>query len=444
LDSLFRLIVVLLLVLVNAFFVAAEFSIVTMRRTRVEQLVAQRHPLARSLRAAVTNPSPFIATTQLGVTMASLALGWIGEPLLADVLQPVFNWLPASTARITAHSVATALAFVTITAVDIVLGELIPKNLALQRSEQVSLFVVEPMLLLQAILRPFVSLLTAAGALGLRLFGLSQQSEPGLVYTVDELKLLVTASRQAGVLEESEEDMIGRALNFADLHAHEVRVPRTDMVAVTLDVPIGEVIDLASRTHHVQFPVYESTIDNVVGFVYIVDLLGRVGRVDLARASIRAHVRDALVLPESVTVDVLIERMRQQRTHVAILIDEYGGTAGLVKLDDVLERIVGNIPDQFEVAPPEIRPGPDGSFLVDGLARLDDVNEEAGLDLTSDLYDTIGGFVLGEIGRRPKVGDEVEYQGVKFRVEAVDGLRISKVQLWTPAKSDDESGGDKT
>ncbi len=437
-ESLFRVIAVLLLVLVNAFFVAAEFSVITLRRTRVEQLVAERHPLARSLRLAVRNPSPFIATTQLGITMASLALGWIGEPLLAGAIEPVLGWLPPNVASVTAHSVATAVAFVLITGVDIVLGELIPKNLALQRAEQVSFVVIEPMLILQAMLRPFVWLLTEAGAFGLRLLGLTAQNEPGLVYSVDELKLLVTASRQAGVLEESEEDMIGRVFNFADLHAHEVMVPRTEMVAVTPDSTVANVLDLGARTHHRQFPVYEETIDNVVGMVYIVDLLGRIGRVDLSRASVRPHVRDALVLPETITVDVLIDRMRQQKTHVAVLVDEYGGTAGLVKLDDVLERIVGNVPDQFEAAPPEVRRCSDGSFLVDGPARLDDVNSESGLDLTSDTYDTIGGFVLGEIGRRPRVGDRVEVDGTAFEVEDVEGLRIARVKVW-PSATDHDS-----
>jgi CBS domain containing-hemolysin-like protein len=440
-DWIFRIAAVLLLVFVNAFFVAAEFSIVTVRRTRVEQLVAERHPLARSIRRAVANPAPFIATTQLGVTMASLALGWIGEPLLAGTIETGLTWLPSSIAHLTAHSIATVVAFVAITAIDIVLGELIPKSLALQQAERVSFVVIEPMLLLQAILRPFVWLLTEAGALGLRLMGLEARAHPGLVYSVEELKLLVTASRQAGVLEESEEDMIGRVFNFADLHAHDVMLPRTEMVSVPLDATVANVLELAARTHRLQFPVFESSIDNVVGIVYIVDLLPRVGRVNLPRASIRAHVRDALILPETITVDVLIERMRQQKTHIAILVDEYGGTAGLVQLGDVLERIVGPVPDQFEEPPPEIQHCQDGTLLVDGLARLEDVNEEAAMRLESDVYDTIGGFVLGEIGRRPRVGDKVTAEGSTFQVEAVDGLRIARIRIWPASSASKEPSG---
>jgi CBS domain containing-hemolysin-like protein len=429
-DLVFRIAAVLLLVFVNAFFVAAEFSIVTMRRTRVEQLVSEGHPLARSVRRAVANPAPFIATTQLGVTMASLALGWIGQPLLAGIFAAGLGWLPSSIAYLTAQSIATVVAFIAITAIDIVLGELIPKSLALQQPENVSFVVIEPMLLLQTILRPFVWLLTEAGALGLKLLGLEPLTRPGLVYSVDELKLLVTASRQAGVLEESEEDMIGRVFNFADLHAHDVMLPRTEIASVPLDSSVASVLELAARTHRLQFPVFESTIDNIVGIVYVVDLLPRVGRVNLTRSSIRAHVREPLILPETITVDVLIERMRQQRTHLAVLVDEYGGTAGLVQLGDVLERIVGPVPDQFDEPPPEIQRAPDGTLLVDGMARLEDVNEQAALDLQSDVYDTIGGFVLGEIGRRPRVGDKVTAEGSTFQVEAVDGLRIAQVRVW--------------
>ncbi len=439
-EALFRIVAVLVLVLVNAFFVAAEFSIVTLRRTRVDELVAQRHPLARSLRHAVTNPAPFIATTQLGVTMASLALGWLGEPSLAAVIEPGLDFLPPNLLGVTPHSVAVAVAFVLITGVSIVLGELIPKSLALQRPESVSFVVIEPLLVFQALFRPFVELLTAAGTLGLRLVGLSAATSHGLVYSVDELKLLVTASRQAGVLAESEEDMIERVFNFADLHAHEVMIPRTEMVSVPIDASVGAVFETAARTSQDQFPVYDGSIDNVVGVVYVVDLLRRIGRTDLNRTPIRPLVREALVVPETLTVDVLIERMRQHRTHLAVLVDEYGGTAGVVKLVDIIERIVGQVPDQFETPTPTIVACPDGSFLVDGLAKLDDVNEQTGLALTSEDYDTIGGLVLGEIGRRPEVGDKVTDAGALFEVEAIDGLRIARIRIWPPPpKEGDEA-----
>jgi len=434
-DTLFRVVAVLLLVLVNAFFVAAEFSIVTIRRTRVEQLVAEGHPLARGLRRVVRNPSPFIATTQLGVTVASLALGWIGEPTLAAAIETLLAFLPKTVAHVSAESIAVVVAFVLITAIDIVFGELIPKNLALQRPEGVAFVVIEPLVLFQTILNPFVWILNGAGTLGLRLFGLSAPPSHGLVYSVDELKMLVTASRQAGVLEENEENMIERVFNFDEVHAHEVMVPRTEMVSVPLSATIGRVLELAAKTHHSRFPVFQESVDNVVGIIYLVDLFRRFGQVDLNTASIRRYVRDALMLPETIPIDVLIDRMRQHKTHVAILVDEYGGTAGLVTLADVLERIIGPVPDQFEEAPPEIQACPDGSFLVDGLTNLDDVNERAGLDLTSEIYDTIGGFVLGEIGRRPEVGDQVSSERTVFQVEAVDGLRVAQVRIWPGPKA---------
>lgn len=437
LDTLFRIAAVFLLVLVNAYFVAAEYAVVTVRRTRVDQLVAEGYPLARSLRRAVRNPAPFIATTQLGVTAASLALGWIGEPTLATVLRPVFGFLPATAAHISAESVAVVIAFALITALEVVLGELIPKNLTLQRPEGIGFIIIEPLIALRTILSPFVWFLTAAGTLGLRLFGLSAPPGHGLVYSVDELKMLVAASRQAGVLEENEEDMIERVFTFDEVHAHEVMVPRTEMVSVPLTATIGQVLELGAQTHHTRFPVLQETVDNIVGVVYLVDLLRRYGQVDLNKASIRRFVRDALVLPETIPVNDLIKHMCQHKTHMAILVDEYGGTAGLVTLMDVLERITGPVPDQFEEAPPEIRTCPDGSLLADGLVNLDEVNERTGLDLTSEIFDTIGGFVLGEIGRRPEVGDKVSYEGTVFQVEAIDGLRIAQVRIWPNPKAEE-------
>jgi CBS domain containing-hemolysin-like protein len=428
-----------LLVLANAFFVAAEFSIITFRRTRVEQLVAERHPLARSLRQAVIHPAPFIATTQIGVTMASLALGWIGQPALADLVEPWLAAVPVAVTPIAAHSLATVLAFVFITTITILLGELIPKSLALQRPEGVAFLVIEPMLLLQALFRPFVWLLTEAGAGALRLMGLSPVASEGLVYSVDELKVLVAASRQAGVLEESEEDIIERVFNFADIHAHEVMVPRTEMVTVPIQATVADVLETAAKTSHSRFPVFEQSVDNVVGVVYVVDLLRRFGRGNLRQMPIRSFLREALVLPETITVDVLIERLRQHRTHLAILVDEYGGTAGLVTLTDVVERLVGTVPDQFEAPQPEITERPDGSFEVDGLTNLDDLAERTGLHLTSEDYDTVGGYVLGEIGRRPEVGDRVTANGATFEVEGIDGLRVAKMRLWLPKEK--EGGG---
>ena len=443
LDIAVRLALVFLLVLVNGFFVAAEFSIVTIRRSRVEQLVAQRHPLARSLQRAVRDPSPFIATVQLGVSAASIALGWVGEPALAQIVELGLGFLPPSIAHVSAHSIAAAVAFLLITSISIVLGELIPKNLALQRPEGVAFVVIEPLTVLRTIFHPLIWLLTGAGTLGMRLLGLAPRPHEGLVYSVDELKVLVAASRQAGVLEENEEDMIERIFNFDEIHAHEVMVPRTEMVTVPVSATIGQVIELAARTSHVRFPVYLETIDNIVGIVYLVDLLRRFNHGDLHQAPIRRFVREALVLPETIAVNVLVDRMRQHKTHIAILVDEYGGTAGLVTLEDILERIIGPVPDQFEKGPPGIQVEPDGSLLIDGLVNLDEVNERTGLHLSSDIYDTIGGFVLGEIGRRPSVGDRVTCDGAVFEVEAVDGLRVARVRLWPrPRAEDDETASE--
>jgi CBS domain containing-hemolysin-like protein len=427
-DVGFRLLAVLALVLANGFFVAAEFSLISVRKTRIDQLLAEGSRLARPVRRALNSPDQFIAATQLGITMASLGLGWIGEPALASMVFPLFARLPVSIAITTAHSLAVAIAFIIITSLHIVLGELAPKTVALQYPEKTALLVAKPTELFLRAFKPFIRALNGMGWTVVRMLGMKASSGHGLVHSEEELKMLVTASQEAGVLEEDEEQMLHRVFHFAEFTAGEMMVPRTEMPAIRADAPIGEVVDLIWRGRHTSLPVYRGELDDIVGIMLVPDLVKALASPP-PNFSVAAIAREALTVPETMKADELLRQMRRHRTHQAIVIDEYGGTAGIVTFERVMERIVGELGGDFGTAATPIRRLPDNSFEVDGLALVTDINERFELNIDEETYTTIGGYMLGRLGRRPKIGDTVEVGGRTLRVEAVDGLRVSRVRI---------------
>jgi putative hemolysin len=428
LDVGIRLLAVLALVLANGFFVAAEFSLISVRKTRIDQLLAEGSRMARPVRRALDNPDQFIAATQLGITMASLGLGWIGEPALASLIEPALSALPAPVSAATSHTLAVAVAFVIITALHIVLGELAPKTVALQYPEKTSLLVAKPTELFLKMFSPFIRMLNGMGWAVVRLFGMKAASGHGLVHSEEELKMLVTASQEAGVLEEDEEQMLHRVFHFAEFTAAEMMVPRTEMAAVKADAPLSDVVDLVWRGRHTSLPVYRGELDDIVGIMLVPDLVRTLASPP-PHFNVAAIAREALTVPETMKADELLRQMRRQRTHQAIVIDEYGGTAGIVTFERVMERIVGELGGDFGTPASPIRQLPDGSAEIDGLALVTDVNEQFGLEIDEETYTTIGGFMLGRLGRRPKLGDTVEVGVRTLRVEAVDGLRVSKVRI---------------
>ncbi len=416
-----RLLVVLALVLANGFFVTAEFALVTVRKTRIDQLVAEGNRFARSVRRAVSDPDRYIAATQLGITMASLGLGWKGEPYLAEMIQPVLG----STA---AHSIATGIAFVLITALHIVLGELAPKTIALQHAEQASLIVAKPTELFMRLLWPFIALLNAMGRAVVSALGLRAAGGVALVHSEEELKMLVTASQEAGVLEEDEEQMLHRVFGFADLMAGQVMIPRTEMVALPTTATLAEVCESVQRLPYPWLPVFRNRLEDVTGVVVVSDLCRAIAAPP-DQFNLAAFVRDVLIVPETMKADDLLNEMRRQRMHLAIVIDEYGSTAGMVTFEGLMERIVGELASEFNPAGKRIRVLADGNALVDGLVLVPDVNEQFGLHIEEGVYNTIGGYVLGRLGRRARLGDTVELEGRVIRVEALDGLRVARVLI---------------
>jgi putative hemolysin len=429
-DVGFRLLAVLALVLANGFFVAAEFSLIAVRKTRIDQLIAEGSRLAVPVRRALDNPTNFIAGTQLGITMASLGLGWVGEPAVATIVEPAFSSLPPTLSFLTAHTVAVAIAFVGITALHIVLGELVPKTISLQHAERTAMLVVRPAQLFQRALSPFIKLLNGAGRTVLKLMGLREPSGHGMVHSEEELKMLVTASQEAGVLEADEEQMLQRVFHFSEFTAAQMMVPRTEMAAVPADAPLAEIVDIVVRGRHTSLPVYREEVDDVIGIMLVTDLVKALAA-PAGTFSAAAIAREALTVPETMKADQLLRQMRRHRTHQAIVIDEYGGTAGLVTFERVMERIVGQLGGDFGTPGRQITQLPDGSAEVDGLALVSDINEQFGLEIDEETYSTIGGYMLGRLGRRPRIGDTVEAGGRTLTVVTLDGLRVARVRIAT-------------
>jgi putative hemolysin len=423
-----RLAAVLVLVCANGFFVAAEFAIVTVRKTRIDQLVAEGHRRAMGVRRAISAPDRYIAATQVGITMTSLGLGWVGEPAVAASIEPFLGHLPAAWARASAHSIAVGVAFAMITSLHVVCGELAPKTIALQHAEKTALLVTAPTRLFMLALWPFIALLNGLGARVVRLLGLKAPSGHSMVHSEEELKMLVTASQEAGVLEEDEEQMLHRVFGFGDLTAGQVMVPRTEMNGVRADATLPQLIEQVARQPHPWLPVYGSGLDDILGFLHVEDVFPALNRPP-ADFHVTGYLREAVTVPETLKADDVLDEMKRRGTHHAVVIDEYGGTAGLVTFEGLMERIVGEVGSEFSPGRTRISVLPDGSALVDGLALTTDVNVQFGLHIDEDVYTTVGGFVLGQLGRRARLGDRVDVEGRVLRVEALDGLRVARVYL---------------
>lgn len=427
LDSL-KLVAVVVLVLANAFFVAAEFSLVSVRKTRIYELVSQNNRAAQWVARAIEDPDSVIAATQLGITLSSLGLGWIGEPALSHLLEPIVRLVPIGMQEGLSHTLSAGIAFALITFMHVVVGELAPKSIALQDPESTSLVVAQPTIWAERLFKPAIILLNGAGSMVLRWVGISAAAGHELVHSVEELKMIVSASAEGGVVENEEEEILQAVFDFGDMLVRQVMVPRTEVVAVAADASLEETMELVGQQPYTKLPVYEDRMDHVIGIVHVKDVLRALQQDPKSKLHTRDVMREAIFVPEAARVISLLELFRSRRQHMAIVLDEYGGTAGVVTLEDLLEEIVGEVSDPFDDEP-EIQPLPDGSSLIDGLTLIDEVNEHFDLELSDPDYDTIAGFVLGGLGRMAKVGDSIVIDSTRLRVEAMDGRRIARVSL---------------
>ncbi|HEX9797264.1 MAG TPA: hemolysin family protein [Anaerolineales bacterium] len=423
-----RLVAVFLLVLANAFFVAAEFALVSVRKTRIYELAARGHRGAQAVARAIDDPDSVIAATQLGITLSSLGLGWIGEPALSHLLEPVVNLVPATIRSGLSHTISAAIAFGLITFLHVVVGELAPKSIALQRPEATSLVVAQPTLWAESLFRLPIIVLNGAGNGLLRLVGFRPASGHEMVHSVEELKMIVSASAEGGVVEGEEEEILRAVFDFGDTLVRQVMVPRTEVIAVSADAGLGDLMEVIGQQSYTKLPVFEERMDHVIGIVHVKDVLPALHQQPPAELRARDLMRETIFVPESARVISLLELFRAKRQHMAIVLDEYGGTAGVVTLEDLLEEIVGEVSDPFDNEP-EIQPLADGSSLVDGLTLIEEVNEHFNLKLDDPNYDTIAGFVLGRLGRMAKIGDQVVIDGLQLRVEAMDGRRVERLSL---------------
>ncbi|HEX8117287.1 MAG TPA: hemolysin family protein [Pyrinomonadaceae bacterium] len=437
------LLTVLLLVLANGFFVAAEFALVGVRRSRVETLAEGGDARASRLLGLLDNLNAYISATQLGITMASLALGWVGEPVFAHLLEGPLAGRVSETAL---HTISFAVAFTIITFLHIVLGELAPKTLALELTERVALAVSWPLLVFYKVFSWPIRLLDWAGTRTVRLFGLHPSGEHASVYTEDELRRLVDISRKSGHLEEAERQLIHGVFEFADAEVREAMVPRTAVVAVPAAATLTEVKAAFKEQGYTRLPVYRERFDDVVGVLFRRDLEDFVdGTRPAAEFDAAALARPPLFMPPTAKLGSALKQMRDARTHLAFVIDEHGGLEGIVTLEDLLEEIVGEIDDEYdEEAKSQIVAQPDGTYLLDGMLAVRDANRHFPLGLPEDgHYTTVAGFLLARSGRLLKPGDTVEHEGATFRVERVERRRLRWVRL-TPAPPDGADGSTAT
>ena len=422
--------------MLNAFFVAAEFSLVSARHSRIEALVEEGNATAKVVRQAIHDLDRYIAATQLGITIASLGLGWVGEPalghlvepLIEAVLEPISHLLPSGAVEVTsAAAIGSVIAFLMITFLHVVVGELMPKSIALHDPEKTSLWVARPIVWVARIFYLPIRALNGTGNALLRLVGIHPVSGHQLVHSVEELKILIRSSAEGGVLGRGEDDIVEAVFEMGETRARQLMVPRTEIMAFRVDTPLDEVIDQAAESALTKFPVYEDDLDQTIGILHVKDLLRAMRRGD--GMALRELVRPVLYVSEAITIGALLARFREERQHLAMLLDEYGGTAGLITLEDLLEELVGDVQDVFGTSGSEVELLPDGSALISGLMPIDEVNERFGLDLQDPNYETIAGFILGQLERMARQGDEVSLGPVQLRVEVMDELRIDRVRL---------------
>jgi putative hemolysin len=438
---LLRVFLLLLLVAANAFFAAAEFSLVSVRDTRIQQLIDARRIGARIVQKLHRNLDEVVNGVQLGVTIVSLTLGWVGEPLLAHMMLGPVQDLPH--ASVYAHGIAIVVSFVLITCLHVILGELVPKSLALQRAEQVALAVAAPMDVFLTLTRPLLFVMSRAAGWVLRIFG-SRRIRQGPVHSPDELKLIVTASRQFGEIPPFQEEMIHKALELDNVTVREVMVPRPNIFSLPGDLTLSDALGRVVEEQHSRVPVYDPQRgpEHIIGVLYAKDLM-RWTRLRLTTAAdqlvaarvsamrISQIMHDVLVVPETKVLTELLEEFKERKRHLAVVVDEFGSTAGVITVEDVLEQIVGEIEDEFDVAPPQ-QALAEGKIAVvlEGSVGIRDLESQYQLLLPHDSgFETLAGFILARLQRIPRQGDSFDYEGHRYTVQEIEGHRIAKVKI---------------
>jgi CBS domain containing-hemolysin-like protein len=421
---LFELVAVVLLVLLNGFFVAAEYGLVTARRTRILELEHEGNKRAKRVLSITSDPPRFIAAMQLGVTLTSLAIGALGEQALAHALDPLMATL-----------LAVILAFLLITFLHVVIGELVPKGIALAHSDSTALAVSGPVRGFFSVFGPLIWVLQRSTEFVLSLLGLEPPGAEGEVHSEAELKMLVSASSERGELEVEESEMLYKVFDFADKEVADVMVPRPQVVALSVDLPAKDCLAAVIDSPYTRYPVYRGSIEHIVGILHVRDLFSALSDPGLAQVNVEELLRPAHMVPETKDLGSLLQEFRRQNNHFAIVVDEYGAMVGICTLEDLLEEIVGEIEDEFDLPDESVERIDEETIHVHGTFPIDDFNEQFHTDLPVEDYHTIAGFVFGQLGHQPEPGDAVEHDTLRFEVLEVEGSRIEKLAVrFVPAE----------
>lgn len=432
-----RLVVVLLLVLANAFFVAAEFALVAVRRTRIDEMAQAGDGKARIVQSALEHLDRYIAGTQLGITIASLALGWVGEPAVAGILDNVLEAFGMDAPPQGVHTAASfAVGFFILTFLHIVIGELAPKSVALVRPEGVSRFVTPPLMLFSRIMAPFIWIFNGAANAMLSVFGVTRFSD-SQGHSPEELRLLVMQARAYGKLDESDTAMLAGVFDFHNKKARDVMRPRTEVIAIEIDSTIEEVERIVREERYSRYPIIRETLDDVVGVFLAKDLWLRD---ESEPFSLKILTREALYVPDSRAAARVLDDLRKTRAHMAVVLDEYGGTAGIITMEDLIEEVIGDISDEYDFAARTAIEA-DGVLELDGTMSLIDVRSDHRVQIPEGDWTTLGGYAFAKLGRLPKMGDRVPVPGGELEVIAMDGRRIAalRVHRASPASTQQQS-----
>jgi len=429
-SVLLRIIVVLLLVLGSALFVAAEYALITARRARLEERALNGSRGAKAALRLMDEPVRFISSTQLGITIFAILVGAIGEPLISGLMEPPLS-----------NTVAFVVSFAILTYFSVVLGELVPKAVALQRAEALAGVLAVPLDFLGRVAHPIVWLLQVSANAVLRLLRVNPAPAGMIAYTREDIRLSVAAAEDHGELEQAEEEMLYKVFDFASKEVSAVMVPRPEVVGISADMPPDEALRAVVDSPFTRYPVYRGTLDDIVGILHVRDLFGAMHDLGIASVELESIVRPAYVVPETKDLAALLADFRREKQHLAIVVDEYGDVEGIVTLEDLLEEIVGDIEDEFDLPDTSIERVDDTHIRIEGTYTIDDFNEEFGTELEHEDFNTMAGLVFGALGRAAEVGDEVKVDGLLLRVNEIEGSRILKLEIEFTA--DDETPTDE-
>ena len=426
-----NLIVIILLLLMNGFFVASEFALVSVRQTKMIQLAKDGNQNAKVVCHEIEHLDRYIAAVQLGITIASIGLGWVGEATLAKILEPLLNWLPYVEKTIAVHSAAAGIAFAVITFMHVVIGELMPKSIALQYPERTALIVAKPMKLVARIFKPFIFLLNNFGNFLLKLIHISPATTSHSVHTTEEIGMIIDASYNEGILNETEKDMLQNICKFSDKVAKQVMVPRPDMVAIPTDITFEELENEILNTQYTRYPVYKEDLDNIAGLLHVKDLYAYLANKDKKDFDLMSMLREVKFFPETVSLDKLVRDFKINKIQMAIIVDEFGGTSGLITLEDIIEEIVGEVQDEFDTdEEANITKTGENEYIANGMMRIDEFANYFNREIPEEEdVETIAGIILKRLGRMAEVDDSVDFDNYTLTVEELDGTRIVKIKV---------------